>query len=1081
MMSELDDYYLFRDEIALRLRRDILGPVGGPDEILTEDPPLSVYSTGILFPRRVYHSPVMLEERKDDMASDDVDEKDFDLTSAIRSVDEQPDTGVALANIQNPMSMGITFAVDPTITSVIRVRAEAAIYEPVDEFGSPAEPRRAERRSTSSQDIRWRRRQLHIEPFDIDVTKPFPGEGLKLAQGLLVKARVREPSQGAVAVTVTLLNVNETEGFELLSDGKCLFQVGLELSAPDGQAAFIERPAPAGSDDTELLLTRMLYRHAPVFATGHGCAATWEWKAVAVGDTTASRRVAVPAVRTEFVPSADVPLTESNREIDVSGLGMRRLGTVSQAEAISTLEVLLDAYSSWVLDRTVEAEWLSTGEFACVARRQIRLCSQALDRMREGVRLLGSDEKAFEAFQLANLAMSQQRARTKWINDGRVGKPVEDGQWRPFQICFLLLCLAGINDPAHDDRGVADVLWFPTGGGKTEAYLGLIAYTVFLRRLRLDAAGAGVTVIMRYTLRLLTLQQFERAAALLCAMELMRRRDPERFGAEQMSIGMWVGRAATPNKLADAKKSIALLRAGGSLREQNPVQLRACPWCGTPLDANDYEVSSDGSRMDIVCRSTACQFHDGLPVHVVDEAIYRARPTLIIATSDKFAQIAWREDVAALFNRSGAAPGTPPPDLIIQDELHLISGPLGTLAGLYETAVDLAANRPKVIASTATIRRAEEQGAALFNRATVQFPPAGLDARDSWFAVEAPRSRVPARMYLGLMTPSTSQATLLIQSYASLLHHAKVVGGPDRVRDPYWTLIGYFNSLRLLAAAELQVQDDVVAQLELLGHRDGVTPRVVDSTRELTSRVDSSEIPKTLKDLERPLGGRVEPFDVVLATNMISVGVDVGRLGVMAIMGQPQMTAEYIQASSRVGRRYPGLAVMLYNSARSRDRSHYENFTAYHSALYRQVESTSVTPFSARARDRALHAAYVGAARMLYPAARDNTAAARVSTFLDELAELRILIAARVSQASPEEADATMKELELFTDEWIEMASVNPDLVYEAAPRTLRNPAPRREDAALLCTHADEDLKRGWPTLWSLRDVDVEADLYLEK
>ncbi|MEY9888442.1 putative DNA-binding protein (UPF0251 family) [Catenulispora sp. MAP5-51] len=1081
-MSDLDGHYLFRDEVARRLRLDILGPVGGPGEILTEDPPLSVYSTGILFPRRAYHTPVSLERRNGDVAGGGVDEKDLDLTSSIRAVDEQPDTGVALANIQNPMSMGMTFAVDPAIAPVIRVQAQAAVYEPVDEFGAPAEPRRAERRSTSGQGLHWRRRQLDIEPFDVDVTESFPVGGLELAPGLLFKARVREPVEGAVAVTVTMLNVNETEGFELLSDGKCFFQVSLEVSAPDEGAPFIERPAPAGSADAELLLTRMLYRHAPVFATGHGCAATWEWKPALVSETTpSSRRAAVPIVRTEFVPSTDVPLTESNRKIDVSGLGMHRLGTDSAVEAISTLRRLLEAYSTWISERMVEAEWLSAGEFGPVARRQIQLCSQALERMREGVELLANDEKSFLAFQLANLAMSQQRARTKWIKEGRTGEPVEDGQWRPFQICFLLLCLAGINDPEHSDRGVADVLWFPTGGGKTEAYLGLIAYTVFLRRLRLEEAGAGVTVIMRYTLRLLTLQQFERAAALLCAMELMRQRDVKGLGTEQMSIGMWVGRAATPNKLADARKSIALLRAGGSLREQNPVQLRACPWCGTPLDANDYDVPMDDSRMDIVCRNGDCEFHSGLPVHVVDEAIYRARPTLIIATADKFAQIAWRQDVAALFNRTGAVPGTPPPELIIQDELHLISGPLGTLAGLYETAVDLAANRPKVIASTATIRRAEEQGAALFNRVTAQFPPAGLDARDSWFAVEAPRSRVPARMYLGLMTPSTSQATLLIQSYASLLHHAKAVEGGDGVRDPYWTLIGYFNSLRLLAAAELQVQDDVVAQLELLGHRDGVAPRSVDATRELTSRVDSSDIPKTLKDLERQLGGGVEPFDVVLATNMISVGVDVDRLGVMSIMGQPQMTAEYIQASSRVGRRYPGLAVVLYNSARSRDRSHYENFTAYHSALYRQVESTSVTPFSARARDRALHAAYVGAARMLYPAARDNTAAARVGTFLDELAKLRTVIVERVSRAAAEEAVATMRELELFTEEWVEMAAVNPDLVYEAAPRTLRSSAPRREDAALLCTHADDDLKRGWPTLWSLRDVDVEADLYLEK
>lgn len=236
-------------------------------------------------------------------------------------------------------------------------------------------------------------------------------------------------------------------------------------------------------------------------------------------------------------------------------------------------------------------------------------------------------------------------------------------------------------------------------------------------------------MLMRYTLRLLTLQQFERAAILICAMEHMRRARPE-LGREEFSIGMWVGRSATPNTLAEAERRLAELRGDldKRLATENPVQLHACPWCGTRLDARAYEVDEDAKRMRVRCPGTDCAFADGLPVHLIDEAVYDARPTLVIATVDKFASMPWRPATAALFNRDDPNDRTPPPELIVQDELHLISGPLGTLTGLYETAVDALADRPKVIASTATIRRAADQGLHLFARDVRQFPPAGLDS-----------------------------------------------------------------------------------------------------------------------------------------------------------------------------------------------------------------------------------------------------------------------------------------------------------------------------------------------------------------
>jgi ATP-dependent helicase YprA (DUF1998 family) len=631
------------------------------------------------------------------------------------------------------------------------------------------------------------------------------------------------------------------------------------------------------------------------------------------------------------------------------------------------------------------------------------------------------------------------------------------------------MCLQGIVDRHHVDRRSADLLWFPTGGGKTEAYLGLIAFTVFLRRARLADHGGGVTVLMRYTLRLLTLQQFERAAALICAMEALRRENPDELGTEPISIGMWVGASATPNTLEDAQTSLDALKENRTVKKKNPVQLHQCPWCGTVLAAPDYEVDLPSLRMHVRCPDAACDYRTGLPVHLVDEAVYAARPTLIIGTVDKFASLPWRSQTAALFNRD-RTDGTPPPELIVQDELHLIAGPLGTLTGLYETVVDLAADSPKIVASTATIRRATAQGLALFNREVRQFPPAGLDARDSWFAREAPRNAKAARLYVGLLAPGTSQATLLVRAYAALLNGAAALEADAATRDAYWTLVGYFNSLRLLAAAELQVQDDVQDRLEFLARRDGGISRPIDQLTELTSRADSTEIPRSLKQIELSLPA-TNVVDVLLATNMISVGVDIDRLGLMVVMGQPQTTAEYIQATSRVGRRHPGLVVTLLNAARSRDRSHYETFHAFHNALYREVESSSVTPFSARARDRALHAVLVALARLSIPAARPDDGAAHVEDYLVELRAAADRIVERVeATGASEEVEPTRQALTEIIERWRELARLHPDLLYDT---------PRRKNVpALLAAFDAPPNDISLPTLWSLRDVDAECPLF---
>jgi hypothetical protein len=1069
------EHYRVRDEeLLVGLRRELLGPAENSaphdrNEVLTQDAPIDRYLAGVLYPRAS-------KERKVELTA----EQNGTDATPVPARDDAEERGttqdVGVAGDRRPSSMGLTFAVAPAICGSIVVSSRAAVYEPSDADGNPISARRAEARTTAEQRERWRRTALQLSDQCIDVTTPTPGETRVLVPekvALHVIVRSLDPKTHTVTVTVTLINKQKI-GERDLQDAFSLFQCGLTVRAADGSTAFVERTAPTSAHDPEIATSRLLHRHAPTFAVGHGCSAQWDWTPSPIG-VNETAPPAVPEVRSEFLPSVEVLLTDSNPEIDSTSLSMLGLAEKPDAEILAALEKLATGYEHWIDRKTAEAEALTGKDHEKPAQDQVKACREALGRIREGIELLRTKSDLMTAFRLANHAMADQRARSKWVKDGRVGAPdPAAGEWRPFQIAFVLLCMAGIDDREHPDRKISDLLWFPTGGGKTEAYLGLIALTSFLRRIRNGAQGGGVTVLMRYTLRLLTLQQFERAATLLCAMERLRRRTPE-LGHEEFSVGMWVGRSATPNTLTEADAKLAELRANldKQFATENPVQLHACPWCGIRLDARDYEVDGNVKRMYVRCPGTACDFADGLPVHLIDEAVYDARPTLVIATVDKFASMPWRPATSALFNLDDPDDGTPPPELIVQDELHLISGPLGTLTGLYETAVDALADRPKVIASTATIRRAADQGLHLFARGVRQFPPAGLDSRDSWFAVETPREEKASRRYVGLLAPGTSQSTLLIRTYATLLHRAMHADTEDMVRDAYWSLVGYFNSLRLLSAAELQVHDDVVAYLELLAEREGVEVRSVANYSELTSRIDASEIPTRLKGIEKKLPDE-DTVDVLLATNMIAVGVDVDRLGLMAVMGQPQTTAEYIQATSRVGRAHPGLVAVMLNSSRSRDRSHYESFQHFHSALYREVESTSVTPFSARASERGLHAVIVALARILIPAARPNEGAGRVESYAHILeGRIKSVLMHRVSTVTPEEAEAVSRDFDEFVEWWRKEASNHSGLLFEPK-RGNRSPS-------LLKPYDDESEAVGaYPTLWSLRDVDAETALFME-
>jgi hypothetical protein len=705
--------------------------------------------------------------------------------------------------------------------------------------------------------------------------------------------------------------------------------------------------------------------------------------------------------------------------------------------------------------------------------------------MRAGIETLRGDPIAFRCFRLANEAMHEQLVMATLQGARRAGAAApnlaeELPRWRPFQLAFLLMTVnsiaapdrrvapatAGPGDGQPSERELMDLIWFPTGGGKTEAYLGLTAFTLFHRRLRHAGnpdRGAGVGVITRYTLRLLTTQQFERATRLICAAEVLRARrkdlrgDPLTLGEKPFLIGLWIGGGSSPNYFRDlgtdedpiegAVTLLSRLQNGDELEFGADVRhVRTCPWCGSAIVVGDMCVenasgkqirhssevaSGQGHHLIFRCKGTlppplagSCPFgrRQGLPVQIVDEEIYAHPPSLLIGTVDKFARLAWSCDTRPLFGRVSGGPALPPPDLIIQDELHLISGPLGTMVGIFESAIDLLAQDehgrpPKVIGSTATIRRAAEQVWGLFRRQVRQFPPPALTAGETFFArVAADR---PGRTYIGIMAPGISGKSLFLRSCGALAQLASEL--PADVRDPYWTLVCYFNSIRELAGANVLCQDDVPNYMRSftqirgqLGRKEKTRP--VAPPEELTSRRKAGDIPRVLQMLSETIS-RGNALDLLLATNMISVGVDVDRLGLMIIQGQPKTTAEYIQASSRVGRKFPGLVVTLFNWTRSRDRSHYERFVPYHEAFHREVEATSVTPWSSPTRDRALSAVLITLLRHL-EAALIASPEALGTLDLNHVRQLLQPILDRVLDQDDREAAVTAEEVETRLERW---------------------------------------------------------------
>jgi len=916
----------------------------------------------------------------------------------------------------------------------------------------------------------WERVAMPRRPVVLDlgkarggklVSEPVPGapgialeyrvEAITAADAAIL--RIGEPGQGARALSVFLVNSRalvadpdrDARGFIRELNQQSLFQVELSLHAPMG---LLSRPDAhfANSKDFDDRVIDLQFRNEVEWVVGHGSAA----RPIGRDPVAPVKPGTNPAVGAwaEWLPYTRVAKVQATKLAGVK-VAMTELAELADAAAVRTaLGGLPTTYTAWINDQAGIS--LNQASHRETQAKLVARAREAQARIADGIDLLASDDQLRRAFCWANEAMAAVARR-------RLGKgdPKFIPKWHLFQLAFLLLNLRGIADPEHEDRDKVELLFFPTGGGKTEAYLGVIALTLLSRRMRGQGQpdeGLGVAVILRYTLRLLTLDQLERATALICSLEIIRRRHPRELGSARYAIGLWVGRSGTPNTMAEAEKLITDYRGNTAESRGSPFPLINCPWCETPIEARNMDTlprRSTPTRTVVVCANPECEFSSArrgateakvgeLPVLFVDEHVYNELPAFIISTVDKFAMLTHRGQAGKLFGRvhsytdqqgqprrfwsggdgddfvvpaASAEPlpnGLPPPDLIIQDELHLISGPLGTMVGLFETLVEELCHRklpsgarvgPKILAATATVRRAGAQIQALYARTVDQtklFPPQGVDAWETFFARRDKEAN--ERMYVGLAAAGRSLKRILLQSYLTLLgagEHLRAdpkLGGAPA--DPYMTLVGYFNSLRELGGMRRVVDDDVYTRVRKLDQRTPhdfrgpgrtvenrwLARRDIGDPIELTSRVKTTELTRDKTRLaisfheyaaaraaEKLPADALKPVDVLLASNMISVGLDVTRLGLMVVAGQPKTTSEYIQSTSRVGRddERPGFVLTVYNVHKPRDRSHYEHFIAYHESFYRYVEAQSVTPFSLPALDRSLASVVVGMVRHL--------------------------------------------------------------------------------------------------------------------
>jgi hypothetical protein len=1289
-----------RAKIFSELVGEVLGPRNGLHELL-KGSPLDEYITGVLSPlqqgSRGSDEVVELAETDDDPTSEDSPES--------QEIYDPGSFSPALDPRARPHTFGISFVVHGDGPAVpLGLCITWARYARV-----------------KGGDSGWVREPSGFADRSFSVS-PGPDTVLFLDRAarpcsegeadLRVTLRVRALAPGIHRVAVFVGNAFRIPSESRAGPESHVFQPQIRVVVGPG---FRVGPFRDGLQRADKGVEEFLYRGKPTMAHGHMCAAVWKgldlqprydsiaepgpesWLDGALLDATERGVFGSPDVRSEFVPSLPVlgpELLLDDNDRRLPALYAEQLSECWERDELrKLLSPITGAYSEWLTGQERLADNLPDEERS-TARGLLAAGREVNSRIDDGIRMLESDPDARLAFCFANRAMAQ---TAHWA--GR-----SSFRWRPFQMAFMLSALRSTLDPSNGDRRLCDLLWVPTGGGKTEAYLGLAAVLMAYRRRRAvtgqssERTGGGVSILTRYTLRLLTIQQFRRVSTLVTACEYLRvaglrtggpagwrpkacpMREELIWGSMRFSVGLWVGGEVTPNRLGpsgtrgDVPGALEILCGADGPGE--PAQVVECPSCrsilsipkeglprdhsyklhlgiglnsgsvallratlgaGTGLSTKNVQVTGvtivphpfptfstlgfsirakknltphlldiwwDGvskaltqagcshslvparaSRpgyvilsylkmterpqpydFDVYCPNPDCELNhdvlwlegapidsgwldldrgehgrgfpgagdtktlagagfaeaslddrkvrlpDGLhlkmvpkpfwnvqrgrppeltlpyistripiPVLTVDEQVYHRVPTMIVATVDKFARLPYEPRSGSLFgnvdrhharfgyyrqgaaphaagggeNPPGADPHTPidvpvpsfdPPGLIIQDELHLIEGPLGSMVGIYETAVEELASHdgrgPKYVAATATIHEAGDQVQSIFDRKVCVFPPMGTDPSDRFF-VREPRvdpldETAPGRLYVGICAPGLGPLTPLVRICSRLLQSVYTMRTDPDV-DPFWTLVGYFNSIRELGGARALYRQDIPNRLHgLPAHQARGLPE--ERCFELSSRTESASLPSVLGALEAEYSGdpaRPGALDALFTTSMFGTGVDVQRLSLMFVGGQPKSTSSYVQSTGRVGRRSGALVVTFYRATRPRDLSHYELFCGYHSALHRHVEPVTVSPFSSGALSRAAGPVMLGILRnrhgpnLFIP--RTSATAISGATGRPEVRGVPDAIASR-SQVPPLTRRPDREDVENFAkselDRWNKLALACRDLEY---------------------------------------------------
>lgn len=865
----------------------------------------------------------------------------------------------------------------------------------------------------------------------------------------------------------------------------CLFQPQISICSP-----FLkEYSQETYSNDDEQKIINYIYQDVKNYGIGHNCSVIWDR--------------ATNVIKTTFMPISNMPVVSHADNNDLMSIKEMSVWGNNKRLVLDNLSDFANRYSEWI---TNQEQKCSNHDDLDVANAIIHKQKAILQRMIKGISFL-ENEDVFRAFQIANTAMYIQRVLSTDTNYSYIEKEISEvnndypysdinnfinhscsDKYRSFQLAFLLISIEGVVNPFSSARqDYVDLIWFPTGGGKTEAYLAVTAFTIAYRRIVNTTYYGGTTVLMRYTLRLLTAQQFERASRLIVALEYLRMQTGfEDLREETISIGMWVGSAATPNTLKEAFDSIDNIehecnKQNGSPKDKNHFQISCCPWCGTKLitktkDTWLYGFEKNRKDITIKCTNPGCFYNKCLPVNVVDELIYQKPPTLLFGTVDKFAQLAHKENTFELFKNNSNR--NLPPELIIQDELHLLNGPLGSIVGIYESVIDLLCTtdggvKPKIIASTATTRNTENQIQKLYSgRSVMIFPANGINYQDNFF-YKTEYQNSTNRQYIGLMPTGKTSTDTQLNLLAHLLVARLEIFLDDQTKaclDNYWTVVSYYNNKKELGKIANKIGDEIrnftaTLQHRLLLNKDNQNNlsfnfnRLSNETRELTGRVDNKNIKAVLSEIESKinildLDRNFNKISLVLATNMISVGIDIERLNVMLINGMPKNTAEYIQASSRIGRKHKGLAILLLDPYKTREKSYFEHFSDFHQAYYKFVEPLTVTPFTEQIIDKMLTTLSISFIRnYIANMAEDSQAKYFEKTHLD------ILINYLLALTDSNIAKYMTAKFNALAADWVSKIARNPNLRYKDI---IKKPL---EDSL-------------WQVMNSLRDVDTST--YIE-